>query len=134
MIIRSWGAFHYEITDVAASPGASPAPVGQEAMFTGTDTLRIADGKLAEYWANADSRPRRARVRPHRERPSRPGNPTVGRALSRPPLPLETSMPGVFAAGDVRHASVKRVASAVGEGSIATTQINQYLQAQTANS
>jgi thioredoxin reductase (NADPH) len=39
----------------------------------------------------------------------------------------------VFAAGDVRHGSVKRVASAVGEGSIAVTQINQYLQSQTAN-
>jgi thioredoxin reductase (NADPH) len=39
--------------------------------------------------------------------------------LDRPPLALETSMPGVLAAGDVRHASVKRVASAVGEGSTA---------------
>ena len=50
--------------------------------------------------------------------------------LRRPPLPLETSMPGVFAAGDVRHGSVKRVASAVGEGSIATTQMTRYLQDQ----
>jgi thioredoxin reductase (NADPH) len=48
--------------------------------------------------------------------------------LQRPPLPLETSMPGVFAAGHVRQRSVKRVASAVGEGSIAATQVNQYLQ------
>lgn len=39
--------------------------------------------------------------------------------LERQPLSLETSMPGVFAAGDARHGSVKRVASAVGEGSIA---------------
>ena len=39
--------------------------------------------------------------------------------LERPPFLLETSMPGVFAAGDVRHGSVKRVASAVGEGGIA---------------
>ena len=46
----------------------------------------------------------------------------------RPRLPLETSMPGVFAAGDVRHGSVKRVASAVGEGSLAATQMYQYLQ------
>jgi pyruvate/2-oxoglutarate dehydrogenase complex dihydrolipoamide dehydrogenase (E3) component len=37
-------------------------------------------------------------------------------------------MPGIFAAGDVRHGSVKRVASAVGEGSIAVGQIYQYLQ------
>jgi thioredoxin reductase (NADPH) len=39
--------------------------------------------------------------------------------LERPPNLLETSLPGVFAAGDVRHGSVKRVASAVGAGSIA---------------
>ena len=39
--------------------------------------------------------------------------------LERPPMLLETSLPGVFAAGDVRRGSVKRVASAVGAGSIA---------------
>lgn len=39
--------------------------------------------------------------------------------LERAPLALETSMPAVFAAGDVRHGSIKRVASAAGEGSIA---------------
>jgi thioredoxin reductase (NADPH) len=44
----------------------------------------------------------------------------------RPAFPLETSMPGVFAAGDIRHGSVKRVASAVGEGSIAVQMIHQY--------
>ncbi|HEX6385024.1 MAG TPA: FAD-dependent oxidoreductase [Anaerolineae bacterium] len=47
--------------------------------------------------------------------------------LERPPLLLETSIPGVFAVGDVRHRSVKRVASAVGEGSIAVQLIHQYL-------
>jgi predicted ester cyclase len=36
-------------------PGASPEAIGQEISFTGTDTLRVAAGKLAEYWANADS-------------------------------------------------------------------------------
>jgi thioredoxin reductase (NADPH) len=49
-------------------------------------------------------------------------------ALERAPLSLETSIPGVFAAGDVRHGSVKRVAAAVGEGSIAATQIYRYLE------
>lgn len=48
-------------------------------------------------------------------------------SLSRPPLLLETSMPRVFAAGDVRHRSVKRVASAVGEGSIAVQLLHQVL-------
>jgi hypothetical protein len=57
-------------------------------------------------------------------------NPAASWPLPRAPLPLETSLPGVFAAGDVRHGSVKRVASAVGEGSIATTQMTQYLQKQ----
>jgi thioredoxin reductase (NADPH) len=47
--------------------------------------------------------------------------------LGRPPLPLEASMPGVFAAGDVRYRSVKRVASAVGDGSIAIQLIHEYL-------
>jgi thioredoxin reductase (NADPH) len=47
--------------------------------------------------------------------------------LDRPPLPQETSTPGVFAAGDVRHGSVKRVASAVGEGASAIQQVHRYL-------
>jgi thioredoxin reductase (NADPH) len=47
--------------------------------------------------------------------------------LDRPPLLLETSLPGVFAAGDVRHGSVKRVASAVGEGAIAIQLVHHYL-------
>ncbi|QSQ12728.1 FAD-dependent oxidoreductase [Myxococcus landrumensis] len=45
----------------------------------------------------------------------------------RAPFLLETSVPGIFAAGDVRHASIKRVASGVGEGSIAISFIHQYL-------
>jgi thioredoxin reductase (NADPH) len=45
----------------------------------------------------------------------------------REPLLLESSVPGVFVAGDVRHGSVKRVASAVGEGSIAVQMMHQYL-------
>lgn len=47
--------------------------------------------------------------------------------VERPPFLLETSVPGIFAAGDVRSGSVKRVASAVGEGSIAVQFIHQYL-------
>jgi thioredoxin reductase (NADPH) len=53
--------------------------------------------------------------------------PQRGWHVERLPLPLETSMPGVFAAGDVRHGAVKRVASAVGEGSIAVQTIHEYL-------
>jgi thioredoxin reductase (NADPH) len=46
--------------------------------------------------------------------------------LKRSPLSLETSTPGIFAAGDVRYRSVKRVASAVGEGSIVVQHLHQY--------
>ena len=46
---------------------------------------------------------------------------------AREPFLLESSVPGVFVAGDVRHGSVKRVASAVGEGSIAVQFVHQYL-------
>jgi thioredoxin reductase (NADPH) len=55
------------------------------------------------------------------------GPPHRGWHVERFPLPLETSMPGVFAAGDVRHGAVKRVASAVGEGSIAIQTVHEYL-------
>ena len=47
----------------------------------------------------------------------------------RPPLPHETSLPGVFAAGDVRRGSVKRVASAVGDGAATIPDVYRYLEA-----
>jgi thioredoxin reductase (NADPH) len=50
-----------------------------------------------------------------------------GWTLDRDPGLLETNVPGIFAVGDVRHGSVKRVASGVGEGSIAIQFVHQYL-------
>ena len=49
-------------------------------------------------------------------------------SLERDPYLLETSVPGIFAAGDVRFGPVKRVAAAVGEGSMATAFVRQYLR------
>jgi thioredoxin reductase (NADPH) len=49
--------------------------------------------------------------------------------LDRAPLPLETSMPGVFVAGDARDRSMKRVASAVGDGATAVRLVHEYLEA-----
>ena len=51
-----------------------------------------------------------------------------GWPLKRDPYLLETSVPGIFAAGDVRHGSVRRVASAVGEGGMVVSFVHQYLQ------
>jgi thioredoxin reductase (NADPH) len=50
-----------------------------------------------------------------------------GWPLEHPPLPLETNVPGLFVAGDVRHGSIKRVASAVGEGSMAVRFVHERL-------
>jgi thioredoxin reductase (NADPH) len=49
------------------------------------------------------------------------------RHLGREPGPLETSLPGVFAVGDVRRGSIKRVATAVGEGAVAIPLVHRYL-------
>jgi thioredoxin reductase (NADPH) len=50
-----------------------------------------------------------------------------GWPLARDPLPLETTMPGVFAAGDVRHGAIMRVASAVGEGAMAVKLVHAHI-------
>ncbi len=55
------------------------------------------------------------------------GHPPKGWILDRDPFLLESSVPGIFVAGDVRYGSVKRVASGVGEGSIAIQFVHQYL-------
>jgi thioredoxin reductase (NADPH) len=52
--------------------------------------------------------------------------------LSRPPLLLETSVPGIFAVGDTRAGSIKRVASAVGEGTMAVHLVHRFLAESTA--
>jgi thioredoxin reductase (NADPH) len=57
----------------------------------------------------------------------RDGKRPNGWTLDRDPFLLETNVPGIFAVGDVRHGSVKRVASGVGEGSVAVQFIHQYL-------
>ena len=59
--------------------------------------------------------------------PDLPGDPDADGQPGRPPLTHETSLPGVFAAGDVRRGSIKRVASAVGEGAITIPAVHRYL-------
>jgi len=61
-----------------------------------------------------------------------PGSTDARWSAGRVPLPLETSLPGVFAAGDVRRGSVKRVASAVGEGANTIPQVHRHLETATA--
>jgi thioredoxin reductase (NADPH) len=86
---------------IGAAPGTGWLPDSilrdEKGFLLAGPDLRI-DGKLPESWREA-----------------------------REPFLLESSVPGVFVAGDVRHGSVKRVASAVGEGSIAVQFVHQYL-------
>jgi thioredoxin reductase (NADPH) len=56
------------------------------------------------------------------------GRPPAGWSLDRDPFLFETNVPGIFAAGDVRHGSGKRVAAAVGEGSATISVVHQYLR------
>jgi thioredoxin reductase (NADPH) len=60
-----------------------------------------------------------------------PGQGSLWKATGREPLPLETSIPGVFAIGDVRAGSTKRVAAAVGEGAQVVAALHQVLAATT---
>lgn len=55
------------------------------------------------------------------------GKPPAGWNVDRQPFLLESSVPGVFVVGDVRHGSIKRVASAVGEGAIAVQFVHRYM-------
>jgi thioredoxin reductase (NADPH) len=61
------------------------------------------------------------------------GPDAAAEAKSHPPMLFQSSLPSVFAVGDVRHGSVKRVASAVGEGAIAVQQIHAHLAASSTN-
>ena len=78
-------------------------------------------------WLGDRVAPRRPRLRARRPGRARP---TRRWPHERDPFLLETSLPGVFVAGDVRHRSIKRVASAVGEGSMSVQFIHQYLADQ----
>jgi thioredoxin reductase (NADPH) len=93
----------------------------------GISTTRSADALLLMIGATANT----SWLPPTVERDAK-GYIYTGRDLTAWPLdreafPLETSLPGVFCAGDVRHGSIKRVASGVGEGSMSIAFIHQYL-------
>jgi thioredoxin reductase (NADPH) len=92
-----------------------------------TSTTRDADALFLMIGATANT----AWLPPTLERDANgyicTGRDLTGWSLEREPFPLETSLPGVFCAGDVRHGSIKRVASGVGEGSMSIAFIHQYL-------
>ena len=121
-VVGAHGSGHLEAVDVACGPQKSVSRIEAAAMFIfigSTPRSDVAaglvdrdpggfiltgpdlrsDGKLPKAWP-----------------------------LERDPFLLETSVPGIFAAGDVRHGSSKRVAAAVGEGSAAVGMVHKYLE------
>jgi thioredoxin reductase (NADPH) len=91
------------------------------------DRERRADALFAFIGADAETAWLLAQLERDERGYLRTGRDIEAWPADRAPFPLETSMPGVFAAGDVRSNSVKRVASAVGEGSMVIAYIHQYL-------
>ena len=141
------GMSHYLVRQIEATPNVE-VRTGTEVVDGGGDgwlehlVLRDrVDGK--EETVNADALFLMIGARPHTEwlPPTVERDPSgfvmtgpdlsadALRALGRRPMALETSVPGVLAVGDVRHGSVKRVASAVGEGSIAIQLVHRLLTA-----
>jgi thioredoxin reductase (NADPH) len=101
-----------------ATSGARRA-VPAEALF-----VLIGAQPRTEWLGEAIARDRWGFIRTGADLPS---GTHARRLAGRPSLPLETSLPGVFAAGDVRRGSVKRVASAVGEGAATIPLVHRYL-------
>ena len=95
------------------------------------DRERHADALFAFIGADAETAWLPAQLERDERGYLRTGRDIEAWPADRAPFPLETSMPGVFAAGDVRSNSVKRVASAVGEGSMVIAYIHQYLDTLT---
>jgi thioredoxin reductase (NADPH) len=93
---------------------------------------RPADGVFVFIGADAKSDWLPAEVERDARGFVRTGRDLTAWPLARAPFPLETSVPGIFCAGDLRADSVKRVASGVGEGSIVIAYVHQYLEAAAA--
>ena len=115
----------------AAHGDASLEAIDVRDAATGETTRLDSGGLFIFIGADAETgvaaardRPRPTRLRAHGLRRARAGR----WELDRDPYLLETSVPGIFACGDVRFSPVKRVAAAVGEGSMAIAFVHQYLK------
>jgi len=147
MLVRSTlekSMSHYLIEQIAALDNievrTGATAVGAEGEDGRLRRLRVRDGDSAEELLDVDAcfvfigaAPRTDWLDGVVARDERgfilagPDAKEAGWPLNREPLLLETSVPGIFVAGDVRARSIKRVASAVGEGSMAVSLIHQYL-------
>jgi thioredoxin reductase (NADPH) len=119
------GTGHLESLILADTASGARRAVPADALF-----VLIGAQPRTEWLAGSVERDPRGFIRTGPDLPAGTGGQHWHPA--RPPLPLETSLPGVFAVGDVRHGSVKRVASAVGEGAATIPLVHRYLQTMAA--
>jgi thioredoxin reductase (NADPH) len=115
-------------TVTRVSGGAHLETISTRAEPHGEERVREAGALFAFIGADAETAWLPAAIERDERGYLRTGRDIEAWAEDRPPFPLETSMPGIFAAGDVRSTSVKRVASGVGEGSMVVAYIHRYLE------
>jgi thioredoxin reductase (NADPH) len=121
-VVAAGGTDHLETLTIREAGEETTVPASALFVFIGAEPRtewlgsRVARDERGFVLAGPDL----AAASPNGKRPA-------GWPLDRDPYLLETSVPGVFVAGDVRHRSIKRVASAVGEGSMAIQFVHQYL-------
>ena len=120
-VVGGGGATHLETLELRTKGNAATEVVAASALF-----LMIGAEPHTEWLSDSVARDERGFILTGRHL-TRIGAGPVAWPLQRPPTLLETSIPGVFAAGDVRHRSVKRVASAVGEGATCIQLVHEYL-------
>jgi thioredoxin reductase (NADPH) len=117
------GTDHLEAIDVAAGPSQQRERRESDALYVfigaHAETSWLPDQVVRDQWGYVCTGRDVLDLIPERGDGTWP--------LERDPYLLETSVPGIFAAGDVRHGSIKRVASSVGEGSMAIAFVHQYL-------
>ena len=121
-VAEAKGSGRLEAVAISNSATGEVQTLPAAAMF-----IFIGAVPLTDLAAGVVERDRTGFILTGRDLPQVNGRPR-GWRLKRDPLMLETSVPGIFAAGDVRHGSPKRVSSAVGEGSVAVHLIHQYLR------
>lgn len=120
-VVGGGGATHLETLELRTKGSAATEVVPASGLF-----LMIGAEPHTEWLHDSVARDERGFILTGRHL-TRTGAGPVAWPLQRPPTLLETSIPGVFAAGDVRHRSIKRVASAVGEGATCIQLVHEYL-------